>query len=619
MDIYDSVIELAKRRGFLWNSFEIYGGTAGFYDYGPLGAMLKRRIENIWRDIYVINEGYYEIEVPTIGIEDVFVASGHVGGFSDPLTECVKCHESFRADHLVEDFASNPDTLTPDELSVIIKENNIKCPDCGGELGGVYEFNLMFSTSIGPGSKRIGYLRPETAQGMFVNFPRLLRFYREKLPFGVTQIGKAYRNEISPRQGIIRLREFTQAEAEIFVDPRDKSHPRFDSIRDYALILYSDPAQSSGQAQLEMSLGEAVEQGIIAHQFLAYALAMTQQFLVRVGVSPERLRFRQHMKDEMAHYAIDCWDAEILSDRFGWVEIVGIADRTDYDLKAHSRVSKTDLSVYVEYDEPRVVEKVVVKPDMGKIGPAFKGKAKAVMDALKSMDVKNGFDSKSNQMISIQVDGEQVDIPPDMYEIQQVTETIHGENIVPHVIEPSFGIDRIIYAVLEHAFREEEVQGEDEVHGEDVVKGEDEVQGKDKVKVEDEVQSKDKVKSEDEGRIVLGLKSEVAPVQAAVLPLLTREELIGPAREMESALKKKGVMAAYDDSGTIGRRYRRNDEIGTPYSITVDYDTLEDGTVTIRDRDSMKQVRSPIDTIADTIHDLIYGYTRFEDAGTPIV
>ncbi len=406
MDIYDSVIELAKRRGFLWNSFEIYGGTAGFYDYGPLGAMLKRRIENIWRDIYVINEGYYEIEVPTIGIEDVFVASGHVGGFSDPLTECVKCHESFRADHLVEDFASNPDTLTPDELSVIIKEDNIKCPDCGGELGGVYEFNLMFSTSIGPGSKRVGYLRPETAQGMFVNFPRLLRFYREKLPFGVTQIGKAYRNEISPRQGVIRLREFTQAEAEIFVDPRDKSHPRFDSIRDYALILYSDPAQSSGQDQIEMSLGEAVEQGIIAHQFLAYALAMTHQFLVRVGVSPERLRFRQHMKDEMAHYAIDCWDAEILSDRFGWVEIVGIADRTDYDLKAHSRVSKTDLSVYVEYDEPRVVEKVVVKPDMGKIGPAFKGKAKAVMDALKSMDVKNESDPTSNKMISIQVDGE---------------------------------------------------------------------------------------------------------------------------------------------------------------------------------------------------------------------
>ena len=578
MDKYDSVMELAKRRGFLWSSFEIYGGTAGFYDYGPLGAMLKRRMENIWRDIFVINEGYYEIEVPTIGIEDVFVASGHVGGFSDPLTECQKCHESFRADHLVEDVASNPDTLSSDELTVIIKDNNITCPECEGELGGVYEFNLMFSTSIGPGSKRIGYLRPETAQGMFVDFPRLLRFYREKLPFGVTQIGKAYRNEISPRQGVIRLREFTQAEAEIFVDPRDKSHPGFDSIKDYALNLYSDPAQSSGQDSVEMNLGVAVEQGIIAHQFLAYAIALTQQFLLRVGVSPDRLRFRQHMKDEMAHYAVDCWDAEILSDRFGWVEIVGIADRTDYDLNAHSKVSKTDLSVYVEYNEPRVVERTAVKPDMGKIGPAFKGKAKAVIEALNSMDANN----LSGDAITVNVGGEEVTISPDMFEVQQLTETIHGENIVPHVIEPSFGIDRTIYAVLEHAFREEDVEGEDE------------------------------------GRIVMGLKSEVAPVQAAVLPLLTRDELKGPAREIESALKHKGVMAAYDDSGTIGRRYRRNDEIGTPYSITVDYDTLEDGTVTIRDRDSMKQVRSPVDTIADTVHDLIHGHTRFEDAGTPI-
>ncbi|HIH45064.1 MAG TPA: glycine--tRNA ligase, partial [Candidatus Methanoperedenaceae archaeon] len=216
MDRYDSVIELAKRRGFIWNSFELYGGTAGFYDYGPLGAMLKRRVENIWRDMYVIHEGFYEIECPTIGIEDVFIASGHVGGFSDPLTECEKCHEEFRADHLIKDVAANPDTLSADEVTRVIREHNIKCPECGGRLGDVYEFNLMFRTSIGPGSKRQGYMRPETAQGMFVDFQRLLKFYRDTLPFGATQIGKAYRNEISPRQGVIRLREFTQAEAEIF-------------------------------------------------------------------------------------------------------------------------------------------------------------------------------------------------------------------------------------------------------------------------------------------------------------------------------------------------------------------------------------------------------------------
>ncbi|HUV83793.1 MAG TPA: glycine--tRNA ligase [archaeon] len=578
MDKYDSVMELAKRRGFLWNSFEIYGGSAGFYDYGPLGAMLKRRIENIWRDIFVVNEGYYEIEVPTIGIEDVFVASGHVGGFSDPLSECQKCHEAFRADHLVQDEVDNPDTLSSAEITEIINNNLIKCPDCGGDLGEVYEFNLMFNTNIGPGSKRTGYLRPETAQGMFVDFPRLLRFYREKLPFGVTQIGKAYRNEISPRQGVIRLREFTQAEAEIFVDPKNKDHPKFESISKKKLTLYSDPAQSAGSDQVEMSLENAVQQGIIAHQFLAYSMSLTQEFLLRVGVSSDKLRFRQHMKDEMAHYAIDCWDAEILSDRFGWVEIVGIADRTDYDLKAHSKVSKTDLSVYVEYDEPKVTDKLLIKPDMGKIGPVYKGKAKAVVEALQSLDANAQQDGE----IRITVDGEQLTIPPDMFQLQNVTETVRGENIVPHVIEPSFGIDRITYAVLEHAYREENVEGEDE------------------------------------SRIVLGLKSEVAPVQVAILPLLTRQELIGPAREIESSLKKKGIMVGYDDSGTIGRRYRRNDEIGTPYSITIDYDTLEDGTVTIRDMETMKQVRSPVKKIADTVFDLIYGDLQFQDAGTPV-
>ncbi|MFV9630458.1 MAG: glycine--tRNA ligase [Methanosarcinales archaeon] len=578
MDKYDSVIELAKRRGFLWNSFEIYGGTAGFYDYGPLGAMLKRRIENIWRDVYVINEGYYEIESPTIGIEDVFVASGHVGGFSDPLSECAKCHEAFRADHLIRHVVSNPDTLCCDDLVRIIRENNITCPECGGKLGDVYEFNLMFRTFIGPGLKRIGYLRPETAQGMFVDFPRLLRFYREKLPFGVTQIGKAYRNEISPRQGIIRLREFTQAEAEIFIDPKDKTHPGFDIIKDYSVMLYSESAQESDKGAVEMTLENAVSEGIIAHQYLAYAIYNTQEFLLRVGVSPERLRFRQHMKDEMAHYAIDCWDAEILSGRFGWVEIVGIADRTDYDLMTHSKVSKVDLSVYMEYDEPKIVEKLSIKPDMGKIGPVFKQKARSIVEALQSLDV----DELNKDEIIITVDGEDVVISPDMVEVKQVSETIRGENIVPHVIEPSFGIDRIIYSVLEHAYREEMVEEENET------------------------------------RIVLGLKPEIAPIQVAILPLLTRQELIEPARKIESSLRKKGVMVSYDDSGTIGRRYRRNDEIGTPYSITIDYDTLEDATVTIRDRDSMEQVRSRIDTIADTVHDLITGNIAFEDAGSPV-
>ncbi len=579
-DKYEQVIELAKRRGFLWPSFELYGGTAGFYDYGPLGAMLKRRVENIWRDIFVINEGYYEIEAPTIGIEDIFIASGHVGGFSDPLTECQKCHESFRADHLVQNVVDNPDTLCADDLTTVIDENDIKCPECGGMLGDVYEFNLMFKTSIGPGGKRAGYLRPETAQGMFVDFPRLLKFYRDHLPFGATQIGKAYRNEISPRQGVIRLREFTQAEAEIFIDPRDKTHPKFKQVADIVLNLYSQEMQVAGEHK-KMSIKEAVERNIIAHEFLGYCLVITYQYLIRVGISQEKLRFRQHMKDEMAHYAADCWDAEIFSERFGWVEIVGIADRTDYDLKAHARQSETELTVYVPYDKPKIVERFVVKPNMGILGPRFKGKAGKIANALKALR----SEELSGDFIELTVDDEHIRLEKDAVTFETVTEEIHGESLIPHVIEPSFGIDRIIYSLLEHSYAEEKAIEEGE---------------------------------EEETRIVLHLKPEAAPVQAAVLPLLAREELIKPANEIIDKLRKAGILVTFDDSGTIGRRYRRNDEIGTPYSITIDYQTLDDGTVTIRDRDSMKQVRAGSSDIAENICDLIYRGKPFKDAGRKV-
>ncbi len=566
-DIYDQLLELAKRRGFLWNSFELYGGSAGFYDYGPLGAMLKRRIENIWREVFVINEGYYEIESPTIGIEEVFIASGHASGFSDPLVECQKCNEAFRADHLVQNIIDNH-SMSIEELNYVIEKNNITCPECGGRLSKVYEFNLMFKTTIGPGSKRVGYLRPETAQGMFVDFPRLLKFYREHLPFGVTQIGKAYRNEISPRQGVIRLREFTQAEAEIFIDPRNKTHPRFREVKDIVLKLYSRDAQIKGESET-LSLGEAVNRGIIAHEFMAYCIALTYQFLMRVGISPEKLRFRQHMKDEMAHYAVDCWDAEVLSERFGWVEVVGIADRGDYDLKAHAKQSQTELSVYIPYEKPRKVKRLCVKPNMKILGPRFKEKTHKVVKALKELKPEEF----SGDFIELSVDGERIRIDKEAVTFETITQEVHGENIVPHVIEPSFGIDRILYAILEHAYVVEE------------------------------------------NRTVLRLKPEVAPVQVAVLPLLTKEELIKPAMEITSSLRKKGILASYDDSGSIGRRYRRNDEIGTPYSITIDYQSLEDDTVTIRDRDSMKQVRVAIKGIADTISRLIKGEERFEEAG----
>lgn len=604
MDKYEKVFELAKRRGFLWNSFELYGGSRGFYDYGPLGSTLKRRIEQTWREFYVIQEGFMEIECPTIGIEDVFIASGHVGGFSDPLCECMNCKEAFRADHLVEHVMSAAGTLSAEDLTRVIKENEVKCPECGGDFGEAYEFNLMFKTTIGPGTGRQGYLRPETAQGMFVDFQRLSRFYRDKLPFGAVQIGKSYRNEIAPRQGVIRLREFTQAECEIFVDPRNKKHPNFERFADKELILYSQEAQKKGES-FRMTVREAVKAGVIAHEFLGYNIALTNEFLTKVGINPAKLRFRQHLKDEMAHYAIDCWDAEIETDRFGWVEMVGIADRTDYDLKAHARVSKTELYVYVEYDEPRMITHFAINPNMGKLGPAFKGKARAVSDALKQLSEEE----LSKGEIKVTVDGEELTISPDMVSFAEETVKVSGENVIPHVIEPSYGIDRIFYGVMEHAFDEENVAQKATESG---LKGAEEA-GKESEAVKDE----NEVEGEEEARLVMHFSSAVAPVQVAVLPLLTRKELSDPAKEIVVKLREKTLLVNYDDSGTIGRRYRRNDEIGTPYSVTVDYDTLEDGTVTIRDRDSMRQVRAPIKEIENLLYELIYRGRGFESAGKP--
>jgi glycyl-tRNA synthetase len=609
MDKYEKVFELAKRRGFLWNSFELYGGSRGFYDYGPLGSTLKRRIEQTWREFYVIQEGFMEIECPTIGLEEVFIASGHVGGFSDPLCECMNCKEAFRADHLVENVMDAAGTLSAEDLTKVIRENEIRCPECGGEFREAYEFNLMFKTTIGPGTGRQGYLRPETAQGMFVDFQRLSKFYRDKLPFGAVQIGKSYRNEIAPRQGVIRLREFTQAECEIFVDPRNKKHPNFERFADRELMLYSQEAQQKGES-FRMTVQEAVKAGIIAHEILGYNIALTNEFLTKVGIDPARLRFRQHLTDEMAHYAIDCWDAEIETDRFGWVEIVGIADRTDYDLKAHARVSKTELYVYVEYDEPKMVTRFAVNPNMGKLGPIFKGKAKAVADALKQLSEEE----LSKSEIKVTVGGEELTVSSDAVDFAEKTVKVSGENVVPHVIEPSYGIDRIFYGVMEHAYEEENVAQKAAKSG---LKGAEEA-GKES-EAKDSKTSKDEgeAEGEEETRLVMHLASAIAPVQVAVLPLLTRKELADPAKDIILKLREKTLLVNYDDSGTIGRRYRRNDEIGTPYCVTVDYDTLKDGTVTIRDRDSMRQVRAPIKGIENVLYELIYRSRTFESAGSP--
>ncbi len=566
-DVYEKVMELAKRRGYVWPTSEIYGSVAGFIDYGPLGSMLKRRIEQMWRQFYVVMEGCYEIECPTIGQEAIFIASGHVKGFSDKMCQCPHCSEYLRADHVAEGGGVNgASTMKEDALASAI--SGLPCPACSKVLGevSVFQFNLMFRTMIGPGSQRTGYLRPETAQGMFTDFPRLLRFYRDTLPFGAVQIGKSYRNEISPRQGMIRLREFTQAEAEIFVHPEQKQHPNFARYRDYSFPLLSSVQQQKGEPPLMMTMGEAVRDGIVANEYVAYYLALTHELLVKIGVMPDRLRFRQHLPDELAHYAADCWDAECFSDRFGWVETVGIADRTDYDLKAHSSESGQPLTVFIQYPEPRREERRRVVAKMGLLGPRFRGKAKAVADALENARF-------SQEGAIIQLEGHEVVIPQDCYEVRDEVIEVQGVEVIPHVIEPSYGIDRMIYAVLEQRYDEDEADGE--------------------------------------VRKVMRLPAAVAPIQVAVLPLMTRDGLDTTALDITRKLQEKGIMAEYDDSGAIGRRYRRQDEVGTPFAVTIDYDTKDTGTVTLRDRDSMKQVRVAVSDLNSTINDLISGIRTF--------
>ncbi|MBP2132139.1 glycyl-tRNA synthetase [Methanomicrobium sp. W14] len=568
-DIYDKVIELARRRGFVWPTSECYGSVAGFIDYGPLGAMLKRKIENVWRNFYVAREGYFEIECPTIGGEAIYIASGHVKGFADKMIQCPHCNEYHRADHVCDAHnIKNAETKSLDELTEILKD--LPCPACGETFNGaqVHYFNLMFHTTIGPGSQRTGYLRPETAQGIFTDFTRLLRFYREKLPFGAVQIGKSYRNEISPRQGMIRLREFTQAEAEIFVNPNDKKHPNFGRYADRAVPLWGIEQQEKCTDPVSMTMKDAVSSGIIANEYVAYYVALTHDFLISCGAEPKKVRFRQHLPDERAHYATDCWDAEVFSERFGWIETVGIADRTNYDLNAHAKNSKDSFTVFMPYDEPKKVMERKIIPNMGALGPKYRNRAKAVSDALaESTPGENGAE--------IVLDGEKITIPPELYEIREQETEIQGEYIMPHVIEPSYGIDRILYCVLEHSYDEEDVDGE--------------------------------------VRKVLHIPAKIAPVQVAVLPLMSRDGLDSIASKIMEKVQDEGIIAQYDDSGAIGRRYRRQDEVGTPFAVTVDYDTKEDNTVTLRERDSMKQIRCDAQKIPGILRDLIRGKVLFDE------
>ncbi|WP_435334296.1 glycine--tRNA ligase [Haloarchaeobius sp. TZWWS8] len=569
----EKVVELAKRRGYFFQSTGAYGGVAGFYTFGPQGAALKQNVEDAWRDRFTIKEGNFEIDAPTIAPEAVFEASGHLDGFDDMLVECPECGESHRADHVVEDATDIEDaeSYPIPEVEELIAEYELVCPSCGAGLAGqaVTEFNLMFQTNIGPGSSQPGYLRPETAQGIFVEFPQLKEYARNTLPFGVTQIGRAYRNEISPRKSIVRVREFTQAELELFVDP-EEDEPDLEAVADVEAPLYSAEMQDAPDGEATtMRIGDAVEEGIIANDWVAYYLGRAKEWYERVGVDMDRFRFRQHLAGERAHYAADCWDAEGLIDD-DWIELAGFAYRSDYDLSKHAEYSNEDFTIFKQYDEPRTVERATVDPDMSYLGPEFGGAAADVADALQTLAERDrtAFDGDT---VAVEVDGETYEIPTEKvgFSVDEVTES--GEHITPHVVEPSFGVGRALYTVVHHAYREDEVAGEK--------------------------------------RTYLALEPEVAPTVVGVFPM--GDDVAEVAQQTAQELREAGLSVTYDDSGSIGRRYRRQDEVGTPFCVTFDADP--EGTATIRERDSTDQVRVDVDELVDVLTDLRTGDRTFDD------
>ena len=442
----DKIVALCKSRGFVYPGSEIYGGLANSWDYGPLGVEFKNNIKRAWWRKFVQESPYnVGMDAAILMNPETWVASGHVGGFSDPLMDCKACKARFRADQLIEKYAKDqgldvkPDGWSNEEMENYIKENQIPCPECGKtDFTGIRKFNLMFKTFQGvtEDSSSELYLRPETAQGIFVNFKNVQRTTRRKVPFGIAQIGKSFRNEITPGNFIFRIREFEQMELEFFCVP-----------------------------------GTDLE-------WYAYWKDYCKNFLLSLGMQEDHIKMREHDPKELSHYSRGTTDIEFLFP-FGWGELWGIADRTDYDLKAHATHSGENF----EYLDPATNEKYI-----------------------------------------------------------------------PYCVEPSLGADRVTLAFLCDAYDEEELEGGDI-------------------------------------RTVLHLHPALAPYKAAVLPL--SKKLSEQAMKVYTQLSKK-YMLDFDETGSIGKRYRREDEIGTPFCITIDFDTEQDGCVTVRDRDTMQQIRIPI-------------------------
>ena len=551
----DRLTSVLRRRGIVLPSFEIYGGISGLIDYGPVGARIRRRVMDNWVDHWTSHGDIVEIDSPTITPEAVLVASGHVGEFSDLMVECGACGNAFKANHLAEGRHENPDSLDVDEFNAMLTDG-VECPTCSeSKWSDARSMDLMFSTRIGAKKGgRVAYMRPETAQGMFMLYPALFRHFKQKLPFGAIQTGKGYRNEISPRQGMIRLREFNMAELEYFIDPEEP--PCSDlSVREETVSFVPDP-DGPHAGVLAMTFSEALGSGIVRHPTVACFLARTWDFLIGVGIDSTRIRFRQHASTEMAHYADDCWDCE-LHGEYGWVECVGIANRTCHDLLSHEQHSGSKLlRAWRQFNEPRSEARDVLAPNGASLGPTFKDRAGDVMEALQNL-------TEIPESIPFELtlaDSSTVRITDDMVTRRSEEVTLHGEWFTPHVIEPAFGIDRIIWHILDHCYTE--------------------------------------TQKEDENYSIMRLNQSVAPFDVAILPLFDKDGMDDIARQIWASVNSTpGLRGELDANKSIGRRYARVDEIGIPWAITVDHTTLEDGSVTVRRRDDQEQVRASIEDV----------------------
>ena len=476
---YDDVMKLALERGFYFPSSEIYADAqAGFWEYGPSGVSLKNKFLELWRRELVRRDKMIEIDGSQIMSKSVFDASGHLASFADPIVRCKKCKSTHRADKIIVEVSQIeiPESADLDEFDKTIVEKNIKCPKCNGDFENAKKFNMMFEVGIGPEGES-AYLRPETCQSIFVDFPRIFKTMRGKLPLGIAQTGKSFRNEIAPRQSLLRLREFYQAEIEVFCNPAKLNDlGKFSEIKDTKIRIQIDNEIKS------MTCKEAVDSQIIPNEFVAYYLGLLAEFYEKTGINMEKSRFRKLGDKEKAFYAEVAFDFEVET-AVGWLELVACNYRADYDLNSHATKSKEKFEV---------------------------------------------------------MDGD--------------------EKVLPHVFELSMGIDRSMYTILEHSLREDK----------------------------------------ENERMVLSLKPYLSPIHVGVLSLVKKDGLAEKTDEVYLNIKRK-YDVFLDHSGAIGRRYRRLDEVGAPYAITIDHQTLDDDTVTIRMRDSMEQSRIKISELDEKL------------------